>query len=35
MINAPIFVQPVQIASYRYNGDDYSGATRPAASIAV
>ncbi|MFI7680064.1 NlpC/P60 family protein [Actinophytocola sp. NPDC049390] len=35
MINAPDFGQPVQIDNYRYNGDDYAGATRPAASIAV
>ena len=32
MINAPTFGQPVQIDNYRYNGDDYAGATRPAAS---
>jgi cell wall-associated NlpC family hydrolase len=30
MINAPTFGQPVQIEPYRYNGDDYAGATRPA-----
>jgi cell wall-associated NlpC family hydrolase len=35
MINAPTFGQPVQVANYRYNGDDYAGATRPAASIAA
>lgn len=35
MINAPTFGQPVQIEKYRYNGDDYAGATRPAASIAA
>jgi cell wall-associated NlpC family hydrolase len=35
MINAPTFGQPVQIEKYRYNGDDYTGATRPAASIAA
>ena len=35
MINAPTFGQPVQIDNYRYNGDDYAGATRPAAPIAV
>jgi cell wall-associated NlpC family hydrolase len=35
MINAPTFGQPVQIGNYRYNGDDYAGATRPAASAAV
>ncbi|QFZ24238.1 C40 family peptidase [Saccharothrix syringae] len=31
MINAPTFGQPVQIDNYRYDGDDYAGATRPAA----
>jgi cell wall-associated NlpC family hydrolase len=35
MINAPTFGQPVQIDNYRYNGDDYAGATRPATSIAA
>jgi cell wall-associated NlpC family hydrolase len=30
MINAPRRGKPVQIANYRYNGDDYAGATRPA-----
>jgi cell wall-associated NlpC family hydrolase len=30
MINAPTFGEPVQIDNYRYNGDDYAGATRPA-----
>lgn len=30
MINAPDFGQQVQINNYRYNGDDYAGATRPA-----
>jgi cell wall-associated NlpC family hydrolase len=35
MINEPTFGQPVQIENYRYNGDDYAGAIRPAASIAV
>ncbi|WP_106615463.1 NlpC/P60 family protein [Saccharothrix carnea] len=35
MINAPTFGQPVQIDNYRYNGDDYAGATRPAVSTAV
>ncbi|ROP37328.1 NlpC/P60 family protein [Saccharothrix texasensis] len=34
MINAPTFGQPVQIDNYRYEGDDYAGATRPAGSIA-
>ncbi|TWP46035.1 hydrolase Nlp/P60 [Lentzea tibetensis] len=35
MINAPTFGQPVQIDNHRYPDDDYAGATRPAASIAV
>ncbi|MGW4115251.1 C40 family peptidase [Actinosynnema sp. NPDC004786] len=35
MINAPTFGQPVRIDHYRYNGDDYAGATRPAAPIAA
>jgi hypothetical protein len=35
MINAPVFGQPVQIDHHRYDGDDYAGATRPAASVAV
>lgn len=29
MINAPTFGMPVQVASYRYSGDDYAGAGRP------
>jgi hypothetical protein len=32
MVNAPTFGKPVQTAFYRYNGDDYLGATRPAAT---
>ena len=32
MVNAPTFGKPVQVAYYRYNGDDYLGATRPAAT---
>jgi cell wall-associated NlpC family hydrolase len=32
MVNAPTFGKPVQTAYYRWNGDDYLGATRPAAS---
>jgi len=32
MINAPTFGKPVQVAFYRYRGDDYLGATRPAAA---
>ncbi|MFF0492904.1 NlpC/P60 family protein [Nocardia sp. NPDC004068] len=34
MIHAPDVGQPVQISNYRYPGDDYYGATRPAA-VAV
>lgn len=32
MINAPRYGQPVQVEPYRWNGDDYAGATRPAAA---
>ncbi|GAY08537.1 secreted transglycosylase [Pseudonocardia sp. N23] len=32
MANAPTFGKPVQTAYYRWNGDDYLGATRPAAT---
>lgn len=32
MVNAPTFGRPVQTAWYRYPGDDYLGATRPAAT---
>jgi cell wall-associated NlpC family hydrolase len=32
MVNAPTFGKPVQVAYYRYHGDDYLGATRPAAA---
>ncbi len=31
MINAPTFGKPVRLARYRYSGDDYVGASRPAA----
>jgi cell wall-associated NlpC family hydrolase len=31
MVNAPTFGQPVQVSYYRWRGDDYLGATRPAA----
>ena len=30
--SSPTFGKPVQVAFYRYRGDDYLGATRPAAS---
>jgi cell wall-associated NlpC family hydrolase len=33
MVNAPTFGKPVRLAYVRYNGDDYLGATRPAAGI--
>ncbi|WP_338051207.1 C40 family peptidase [Pseudonocardia acidicola] len=32
MVNAPTFGKPVQTAYYRWRGDDYLGATRPAAT---
>ena len=32
MVNAPTFGRPVQVAFYRYRGDNYLGATRPAAA---
>src|SRR5689334_732329 len=32
MVNAPTFGQPVQVAFYRWGGDDFLGATRPAAT---
>ena len=32
MVNAPTFGKPVQVAFFRYGGDDYLGATRPAAT---
>jgi cell wall-associated NlpC family hydrolase len=32
MVNAPTFGKPVQVAFYRYGGDSYLGATRPAAA---
>ncbi|MFB9741877.1 NlpC/P60 family protein [Pseudonocardia sulfidoxydans] len=32
MVNAPTFGEPVQTAYYRWTGDDYLGATRPAAT---
>jgi cell wall-associated NlpC family hydrolase len=35
MINAPTFSEPVQIAAYRWGGDDYLGATRPVADSRV
>ena len=35
MVNAPTFGKPVQTAYYRWTGDDYLGATRPAATGAT
>ncbi|SEB59976.1 NlpC/P60 family protein [Streptomyces melanosporofaciens] len=35
MINAPNFGEKIKIAPYRYQGDDYAGATRPAASASA
>jgi len=35
MVNAPTFGMPVQTAYYRWTGDDYLGATRPAATGAT
>ena len=34
MLNAPDFGQVVKAQPYRYKGDDYAGATRPAGSVA-
>src|SRR5690349_12884298 len=34
MVNAPTFGEPVQVAYYRWLGDDYIGATRPDGSSA-
>ncbi|WP_285491575.1 C40 family peptidase [Amycolatopsis taiwanensis] len=35
MIDAPDVGQSIKIEPYRYNGDDYAGATRPAGSIGA
>lgn len=35
MIDAPDVGQPVKVEPYRYKGDDYFGATRPASSVAA
>jgi cell wall-associated NlpC family hydrolase len=35
MVNAPTFGKPVQLAYVRYKGDDYLGATRPAAGTGA
>ncbi|MFE3444982.1 NlpC/P60 family protein [Nocardia sp. NPDC059180] len=34
MVNAPTFGQPVQVAPYRWEGDQYFGATRPLSHPA-
>jgi len=33
MIHAPTFGEPVQISNYRWNGDDFLGASRPATYL--
>ncbi|WP_410593582.1 NlpC/P60 family protein [Amycolatopsis sp. lyj-23] len=35
MVDAPDFGQVVKVQPYRYNGDDYAGATRPTGSVAA
>ncbi len=35
MVNAPTFGEPVQVAYYRWPGDDYIGATRPDGSTSA
>ena len=35
MVDAPDFGQVVKVQPYRYKGDDYAGATRPASSVAA
>ncbi len=35
MIDAPDFGQVVKIEPYRYSGDDYAGATRPASAAEL
>ena len=35
MIHAPTFGQVVQISPYRWNGDDYYGATRPHEPVGL
>ncbi|WP_378733324.1 NlpC/P60 family protein [Nocardia brasiliensis] len=35
MVHAPTFGKPVQISNYRYDGDDFYGATRPWTSSSV
>jgi hypothetical protein len=35
MVDAPDFGQVVKVQPYRYKGDDYAGATRPAGSVAA
>ncbi|MGW5722823.1 C40 family peptidase [Amycolatopsis sp. NPDC003865] len=33
MVHAPTFGEPVQVSSYRWNGDDYLAASRPAGNV--
>ncbi|MEV6831258.1 bifunctional lytic transglycosylase/C40 family peptidase [Amycolatopsis sp. NPDC051102] len=33
MVHAPTFGEPVQVSPYRWNGDDYLTASRPAADV--
>ncbi|MCP2249451.1 C40 family peptidase [Lentzea aerocolonigenes] len=35
MVHAPTFGQPVQVSNYRWNGDDYLAASRPATDSRV
>ncbi|MDX8030999.1 bifunctional lytic transglycosylase/C40 family peptidase [Lentzea sp. BCCO 10_0856] len=35
MVHAPTFGQPVQVSSYRWNGDDYLAASRPTGDARV
>ncbi|RSM34920.1 hydrolase Nlp/P60 [Amycolatopsis balhimycina DSM 5908] len=35
MVDAPDFGQVVKVQPYRYKGDDYAGATRPAGSVVA
>ncbi|GAB3397655.1 bifunctional lytic transglycosylase/C40 family peptidase [Amycolatopsis echigonensis] len=35
MVHAPDFGQPIQVSQYRWNGDDYLGATRPVTDSRV
>jgi len=35
MVHAPTFGEPVQVSNYRWNGDDYLAASRPAVDSRV